>query len=72
MTVLPKVAASPRQALLAPGERILIDDSAGRIAAEASCPCPPGVPVVAPGEIIDHEAAKILKSYGICEIKVIK
>ena len=72
VTALPKVAASPRQALLAPGERIAIDDSVGRIAAEASCPCPPGVPVVAPGEIIDHEAAKILKSYGICEIKVIK
>lgn len=72
VTSLPAVAASPRQALLAPGERIPIAESVGRIAAEASCPCPPGVPVVAPGEYIDEQSAKILKSYGICEIKVIK
>lgn len=27
----------------------------GRIAARASCPCPPGVPVVMPGEVISEK-----------------
>ena len=48
------------------------NSEAGRIAAEAACPCPPGIPVVMPGEIITPEAAEFLKSYGFFTIKVLK
>lgn len=45
----PKCAVSPREAVLAPSEWVPTEQAAGRIAAQAACPCPPGVPVVMPG-----------------------
>lgn len=71
-TILPQIAFSPRNAMLSATEVIEIDKSSGRIAADTACPCPPGVPVVIPGEIIDHNALKQLKNYGFTNIKVIK
>lgn len=69
---LPEAAVTPREAVLSPGERATVENSAGRIAAEAACPCPPGVPVVMPGEKIGKEQVCLLKRYGIEEIKVVK
>jgi len=43
---------SPRAAWLAPVERVPLDAAAGRVAAEAVTPWPPGLPVVLPGERI--------------------
>lgn len=45
-------AVSPREAFFAPKETIRIKDAAGRIAGEAWTLCPPGIPLVLPGEII--------------------
>jgi arginine decarboxylase len=45
---------------------------AGRVAAEAKCPCPPCVPIVMPGELISDKMAESLKSYGVLKIKVVK
>ena len=61
-----------RAAVFAPHEEIPLAFAAGRIAAEAACPCPPGIPVVMPGDIITPEAAEFLKSYGFFTIKVLK
>lgn len=68
---LPKYAVSPRQAVLAKSKIIGIEDSVGQIAADSMCPCPPGVPVVMPGEIIDKNVVRKLKSYGFKKIKVV-
>lgn len=68
----PVGAVCPREAVLAPGTRVSVARSVGCVAAEAACPCPPGVPVVMPGEIITQRAADFLSSYGIFDIKVIK
>ena len=38
----------------------------------ASCPCPPGVPVVMPGEVISEKAAEFLIRYGFSSAKVLK
>ena len=46
-------------------------EAAGRIAAEAACPCPPGVPVVMPGERITKEITVFLQRYGFSTSKVI-
>lgn len=69
---LPPVRASLREAVLAPAETVALASGAGRIAAEPACPCPPGVPVVMPGEEITREAVEFLRSYGFSSIKVLK
>lgn len=68
----PFAAAAPREAVLAPAELVEVNKCAGRIAAEAACPCPPGVPVVMPGEFIGEDCVELLTGYGFSHIKVIK
>ncbi len=69
---LPPVAAGLREALLAESETVPLPGAVGRVAAEAACPCPPGVPVVMPGERVTAEAADFLRGYGFFAIKVLK
>jgi arginine decarboxylase len=68
----PSAEMSLRDAVTAKCETVEISESAGRIAAEAKCPCPPCVPIIMPGERITHDMAKSLKSYGVSKIKVVK
>ncbi len=66
-------AAVPlREALLAETKTVPLDGACGQIAAEAACPCPPGVPVVMPGERVTKEASDFLRNYGFLQIKVLK
>ena len=69
---LPVLSVPPREAVLSPSETVELAKSVGRIAAQAACPCPPGVPVVMPGEVITQNAAEFLTGYGILAIKVLK
>nr|WP_275967549.1 hypothetical protein [Pseudoflavonifractor phocaeensis] len=55
---------SPRQALLAPAEQLPLDRAEGRVAAGQIAPYPPGVPVVAPGEIIEKKTIAYLEEIG--------
>lgn len=52
-SVRPHTAMTPREAFYAEHERVDAADAAGRICAETAAPYPPGIPVLAPGEIID-------------------
>lgn len=70
--VLPEVLLTPREALMAESVYKSVDECKNRIAAEIVCPCPPGIPVVMPGEKIGCEELRALKAYGISEISVIK
>ena len=69
---LPEAVMTPRDAVLGPCEEIPLEKAAGRIAAEPACPCPPGVPVVMPGEKITPEIVKFLIRYGFFSAKVLK
>ena len=69
---LPPAAAGLRESLLAETETVELSQAAGRVAAEAACPCPPGVPAVMPGERITPETAEFLCRYGFLTIKVLK
>ena len=51
-TVTPRPACSPREAFFAPHETVKADAAPGRVSAEIIAPYPPGVPVLAPGEIV--------------------
>ncbi len=55
-------AMLPRAAFFAPVEHVPAERAAGRIAAEMISPYPPGVPVVAPGEVITDEVLDYLRS----------
>lgn len=52
--LLPEMAMSPREAFFAPGCRIASQDTVGRIAKETIVHCPPGIPVLFPGEKIQQ------------------
>jgi lysine decarboxylase len=52
---LPSVAMTPREAFFARGERVKVQEAVGRIARETIVHCPPGIPVMMPGEIISAE-----------------
>ena len=61
---LPRRACSPRRALLAPRETVPLALAKGRIAAVQLAPYPPGVPVVAPGEVIEEKVLAYLTQVG--------
>lgn len=69
---LPPMKKSPREAVLAFQERVPLVEAVGRIAGEAACPCPPGVPIVMPGEEITKECMEFLSRYSLDEISVLK
>ncbi|MFC8867402.1 aminotransferase class I/II-fold pyridoxal phosphate-dependent enzyme [Streptomyces sp. NPDC057148] len=55
-------AMLPRAAFFAPVEHVPAERAAGRVSAEMISPYPPGVPVVAPGEVITDEVLDYLRS----------
>jgi len=52
---LPERKLSVHDAVLSSSEIILSADASGRISSDTVCPCPPGVPVIMPGEVIQKE-----------------
>ncbi|MDR2932172.1 MAG: DegT/DnrJ/EryC1/StrS family aminotransferase [Oscillospiraceae bacterium] len=68
----PRRACSLRQAIFAPGKVLPLHQCRGRIAAAVVAPCPPGMPVTVPGEIITDAHMLIYKNYGIFEINVVE
>lgn len=63
---------SIREAMLGESEALPPECAAGRVAAAMVTPCPPGIPVIMPGEILDGETIFLLKSYGITSVNVVK
>ncbi|MFF8401685.1 aminotransferase class I/II-fold pyridoxal phosphate-dependent enzyme [Streptomyces sp. NPDC015684] len=55
-------AVLPREAFFGPAEQVPAARAVGRVAAEMVSPYPPGVPVVAPGEVITAEVVDYLRS----------
>jgi lysine decarboxylase len=60
-TVRPQTVLAPREAFFAPNETVPAGAAVGRISAELVAPYPPGVPVLAPGELITDEALAALR-----------
>ena len=69
--IAPKRAISIREALFSQSERIATENSLGRICASPSVSCPPAIPPVISGEVIDKKTVEILLYYGIDKIDVI-
>jgi arginine decarboxylase len=60
-TVQPQTVLPPREAFFAANETVAAHVAIGRVSAELIAPYPPGVPVLAPGELITAEAVEALR-----------
>jgi arginine decarboxylase len=60
-TVEPQPVLAPREAFFAPNETVPAKAAVGRVSAELIAPYPPGVPVLAPGELITAAAIDALR-----------
>lgn len=67
--ILPEKVCSPRRALLGKTESVPLAQAAGRIAADTVCPCPPGIPVIMPGERINPKILSLLEQGGRSDIR---
>ena len=62
---------TPRQAMLAPAERLPLQACLGRILSSPSVSCPPAVPILVCGERITEEAIALFEYYGIQQCDVV-
>lgn len=69
---LPKVACSIRSAVFGAKQHVPVGQAVGRIAAGLAAPCPPGIPVVVPGEVISQDMPALLEAGGILGLDVLK
>lgn len=69
---LKKAKTSLSEALYAQQIKLNVNDCLGKISAGADATCPPAIPVVLPGEVIDQNAIDCFKYYGIKEWTVVK
>jgi lysine decarboxylase len=51
----PEAAMTPREAFFARSERVSAARAVGRVSAETAAPYPPGIPALAPGEVVTRE-----------------
>lgn len=60
-TVQPQTVLAPREAFFAPNQTVPASEAIGRVSAELIAPYPPGIPVLAPGELITADAVAALR-----------
>ncbi len=63
---------SVRNAFFAPHEQIPVQEAVGRICGAPTVGCPPAIPIVVSGELIDENDVVLLTHYGIENVEVIK
>jgi len=68
---IPERAMSIRRASFMPSEEIDVQISEGRVLASSSVGCPPAVPILVCGEIIDKNAIKRFEYYGIDRVSAV-
>lgn len=70
---IPRQAMDPRRAALSKQEQVNFSDAAGRISGTSVGLYPPGIPLAAPGEILEPEILSLLQSapkerrFGLCD-----
>ena len=57
---IPRLAMTPARAMEAPGRTVLLKDSAGAVSQEYICLYPPGIPLLAPGEVLDEDLLTVI------------
>ena len=68
----PAVVMSPRQAIFSPQEELPVEECLGRVLASPTVSCPPAVPILVCGEVVDEAAVACFRYYGIERCCVVK
>ncbi|MCD8117009.1 MAG: PLP-dependent transferase [Oscillospiraceae bacterium] len=68
----PRAGMSIREAALAPFETLPVEQCLGRTLARAAIGCPPAVPILVCGEVIDEHAIDCFRYYGIGTCDVVR
>lgn len=69
---LPETVCAPREAILSPRRTVPLSQAEGQTAAEVISRCPPGIPLVMPGERLDKNILADLNKYGILQVNVLE
>ena len=69
---LPKRVLSPREAILSPSETVSAKECLGRVLASVTVGCPPAVPIIVSGEMIDENTLEVSLYYGTERFTVVK
>ncbi len=69
---LPEPVCPPREAILSPHRTLPLAEAEGRVAAGVISRCPPGIPLVMPGERLDKNILADLNKYGILQVDVLE
>ena len=67
----PESAIPLREAMLAPARSLPVEEALGCVLAEAQVGCPPCIPIIMSGEMIDRETIACFQYYGIRTCSVI-
>lgn len=67
-----KRAMSIREAMMSPSVSLPISECEGRVLADLSVSCPPAIPILVCGEVIDRDAIECFEYYGIKMCRVVK
>lgn len=68
----PQVKASLRDALFAPAEVLPLTECVGRVLASPTVSCPPAVPILVGGEVVDEDAIRVFRYYGYKTLRTVK
>ncbi len=60
-----------RETIFAGQEMVKASDALGRVCGAPTVSCPPAIPIVVPGEVINEEAIKLFTYYGIEQVAVL-
>lgn len=69
--IKPVVELPIYEAMFMPRKVIPLEAASGQICAGLDCPCPPGVPLIMPGEVFDHNVINALKMHGVQNVAVV-
>ena len=68
----PQRVVGLRRALFAPAETLPLEQCLGRVLASPTVGCPPAVPVLVGGEVVDASATAVFAYYGYDTLRVMK
>ena len=69
---LPKVKMRVREAVFSPSETLDAKACEGRVLSAVTVGCPPAVPILVSGEVVDKDAIRAFEYYGITTLSVVK
>ncbi len=65
-------AMSIREAIMSPSVELDAKEAVGRVLSSANVSCPPAIPIVVCGEIIDERSVELFEYYGIERCRVVE